>query len=251
VTTFADPVELLHELGVTEPGDIDLPVIASFLGAKVFYRPLDGCEARIVGIGPRACITVNSRSAPTRQRFSIAHELGHWQHHRGQALFCKSSEIGSAEDGVDGERLANWYAANLLMPRYLFREDVQGLSYPYSWRAIQRLADRFGVSPLAAALRLVSETDCALVVACYTVQRRRWFKRSSSTGSLFPVDQLDGRSSALTALLRGEPQGPKTVPCATWFPGHEHDILDVVEDVRLWESEAYVLLQPRVSRRRH
>ena len=39
---------LLQELGVTEPGEIDLEAIAYHVNARVRYRPLDGCEARIV-----------------------------------------------------------------------------------------------------------------------------------------------------------------------------------------------------------
>ena len=53
---------LLQDLGVSEPGEIDLEAIAYHLNARVQYKPLDGCEARIVGAGDRAIITVNNRS---------------------------------------------------------------------------------------------------------------------------------------------------------------------------------------------
>ena len=75
---------LLQELGITEPNEIELDAIAHHVGACVRYRPLQGCEARIIGTGDRAIITVKSDSHPRRKRFSIAHELGHWYHHRGQ-----------------------------------------------------------------------------------------------------------------------------------------------------------------------
>lgn len=39
---------LLQELGITEPSEIDLDAIAFHAGARVRYRPLDGCEARIM-----------------------------------------------------------------------------------------------------------------------------------------------------------------------------------------------------------
>jgi hypothetical protein len=64
---------LLQELGVMEPGEIDLEAIAFHLGARVRYRPLDGCEARIIGSNDAAIITVNERSSYRRKRFSIAH----------------------------------------------------------------------------------------------------------------------------------------------------------------------------------
>ena len=69
---------LLQDPGVTEPSEIDLEAIAYFVGARVRFRDLEGCDARIVGLGDRAVITVNKLSSYRRQRFSIAHELGHW-----------------------------------------------------------------------------------------------------------------------------------------------------------------------------
>lgn len=71
----------LQALGITEPGEIDVEVVARSLGAKVKYRQLTSCEARIVGRGGSAIITVNSHVHPRRRRFSVAHELGHWHRH--------------------------------------------------------------------------------------------------------------------------------------------------------------------------
>jgi Zn-dependent peptidase ImmA (M78 family) len=84
---------LLQELGITEPDEIDLEVIAYYVGAGVRFRRLEGCEAHIVGTSDQAIITINDRSGFRRQRFSIAHELGHWQHHRGKALVCRVDEL--------------------------------------------------------------------------------------------------------------------------------------------------------------
>lgn len=45
--------QLLQDLGVTEPKEIDLEAIAFHVNARIRYRPLDGCEACIVGaVGP-------------------------------------------------------------------------------------------------------------------------------------------------------------------------------------------------------
>jgi hypothetical protein len=82
---------LLLDLGIGKPQDIDLEAIAWALGAAVNYRPLDKCEAMIVGGDRRAIITVNSKSIPVRRRFSIAHELGHWHHHRGRMRSTRRS----------------------------------------------------------------------------------------------------------------------------------------------------------------
>jgi hypothetical protein len=41
---------------VTEPGEIDLEAIAWIRGVRVKFQPLDGCEARIVGVGDSAIL---------------------------------------------------------------------------------------------------------------------------------------------------------------------------------------------------
>ena len=49
---------ILLSLGIDSPGQIDLDAIAWTRGAIVNYRPLDRCEATIVGSKKSAVITV-------------------------------------------------------------------------------------------------------------------------------------------------------------------------------------------------
>ena len=79
--TFAEL--LLQEYGVSQPEDIDLEAIAFDQGATIKYRRMDSCEARISGHGTTAVISINNTSHPDRQRFSLAHELGHWVQDKG------------------------------------------------------------------------------------------------------------------------------------------------------------------------
>lgn len=239
---MSHPDALLRELGVTDPSEIDLEAIAAYLGVDVAYHPLDGCEARIVGRGARGRITVDNRKAPTRQRFSIGHELGHWQHHRGAVLYCRSSDIGSEDQqAIDGERVANWYAANLLMPEYLFRPIAESIRP--SWKTIKGVAAAFKVSSLAAALRMVSLNTHALVVACYDVQSRRWFRRSDKSPNVFPHEELDARSLAINALLSPGEHGPRNVPGGVWFSSREMTSIRLVEDCFVQDDQVFVLLQ--------
>lgn len=128
MTDAVDPPaeRLLHDLGITEPSEIDVEVIACAVGAVVRYRRLGVGDARIVGLGDRAIITVDNRASRVRQRFSVAHELGHWHHHRGRRLICHGA--ADQQDGVAGcEREADGYAADLLMPRFMLEPLVAGV----------------------------------------------------------------------------------------------------------------------------
>jgi Zn-dependent peptidase ImmA (M78 family) len=111
---------ILQGLGITDPKDIDLEAIAWTRGAVVNFRPLDRCEATIIGSKRRAVISVNSRSPPERRRFSLGHELGHLHHHRRQVLFCANSDVGNfANDARKPERQADSFASHLILPNYL------------------------------------------------------------------------------------------------------------------------------------
>src|SRR6202167_2144334 len=116
---------LLMSLGVSSPKEIDLEAIAWHVGALVKYRHMDHADATIIGSVTHAVIAVNSSSIPTRRRFSLAHELGHWHHHRGQILFCGQSDFGGYRGGpLDPERQADTFASDLILPGYLVRPVI-------------------------------------------------------------------------------------------------------------------------------
>ena len=92
VTRLTPAERLLQELGITEPTEINLEAIAFHLGARVRYRKLEGCEARIIGRNDAAIITIGKDCSDRRKRFSLAHEIGHWTHHKGQTLVCRIEE---------------------------------------------------------------------------------------------------------------------------------------------------------------
>ncbi len=45
--SYSAPERLLRSLGIERPEEIDLEAVAWSVGAKVKYRPLKSCEARI------------------------------------------------------------------------------------------------------------------------------------------------------------------------------------------------------------
>lgn len=100
-------------------------------------------------------IVVNSNHAPTRQRFTAAHELGHYVYHRDLLGEGVGDNRAYRTDGTDRpnanirpihERQANSFAANVLMPRHRL-SAVAG-------ETTAALATRFGVSQAAMKIRL-------------------------------------------------------------------------------------------------
>ena len=113
---FLKAKDLLDELGITEPDEIDLEAIAQYVGATVTRQKMIGAEARIIGLNDQAIITVNQDSLPARQRFSIGHEIGHWMYDRGQIdMSCGTDKQERFYTGTDKESLANEFATELLI----------------------------------------------------------------------------------------------------------------------------------------
>lgn len=189
---------LLKRLGIGDPSNIDVEAIAYTTGAKVKVRPLDGCEARIVGSGDRAVITVSQRSSWERRRFSIGHELGHWTHHRGKAFSCRPEDIGSSReyDPHDPERVADRFAADLLLPPFLFRPLADRLG-KMTLDCAAELAKAFDVSLTAAAIRLVEIGPAPAMLICHRRGKNPWFRiHPDLPRGFFPRKELDPDSYA-------------------------------------------------------
>lgn len=169
---------ILWSLGITDPADIDLDAIAFHFGASIKRRQLDGCEARLVASGDNAIITVDSQSIPTRQRFSIAHELGHWKLDRGRGGFLCTKDDISARDGSsrDGEAIANSFASQLVLPDYMFNPLAKGK--PITLDAGEKLANSFDTSLTATAIKLVRNAQIAAWLVCHNKRGTAWYFKS-------------------------------------------------------------------------
>jgi transcriptional regulator with XRE-family HTH domain len=134
---------------------IDVRAVANSLGVAVATRPFpNALSALIVRHGANAAIGVNSDQAPVRQRFSIAHELGHFVLHHDDQHFIEYGVAPSVEGESPGyswqhEQEANRFAAELLMPADRMADDAKRLS-------LSRLARRYQVSEAAMGFRLAN-----------------------------------------------------------------------------------------------
>lgn len=97
-----------------------------------------------------ALIAVNADHVETRQRFTIAHELGHHLLGHTERFHLDLSDGSPAEYNYRLERAANEFAADLLMPRRLV---TQAFSLDQRTGA---LAGLFEVSEVAMGYRLLN-----------------------------------------------------------------------------------------------
>jgi Zn-dependent peptidase ImmA (M78 family) len=169
-------LEVLANQCRAEAGVHTFPVpveeIARRLGAKVTYEPFEGeLSGMLYRDGERKVIGINSAHSPTRQRFSLAHEIAHLRLHRGRPVIVDkvvqdklvrvNMRDAKSSQATDREEIeANQFAAALLMPReMILKEALRRMSRRASVAAeelVQQMARAFQVSPQAMDYRLIN-----------------------------------------------------------------------------------------------
>ena len=164
--------DLLNAHGLMH-APVDIETAAKKLGVNVSYQQLeDAYSGMLVLKGGAAHIIINDGHHPNRQRFTLAHELGHFLLHVKNStdrLFIdtKFSRSGPASSpsyrSADSsttyaeEREANLFAEALLVPEQLLKKCIKEKQIDV------QMIDEFDVS-LLASLFAVSEQMMAIRV---------------------------------------------------------------------------------------
>ena len=235
----------ISDLGISDSRDLDVEAISLDAGMQVSYQPLNGCEATLVSVGDRAIATVSPSQTRGRERFSVGHELGHWDMHRGQSFRCR---VDDADQNILSDRSlekeADIYAAHLLMPSALFNPAVKTYGVP-GFRELDPLSTQFETSILATALRLADTNTLSVILACYTARGLKWHKAASDVPRRWWLLQtLDTDSFAYDVITNGK-QHPALgkQPGEVWFENDDADHFEVFESsIRGRDNEVLVLV---------
>lgn len=156
--SLSEELALVNKFREFAPVEVEL--LANSLGIEVVYLSFDpdtsGMIERIEN--GRYRISVNDNHPVTRQRFTIAHELGHYFNHRhliGDGILdnraYRSASEGRYQNTAIGRRQeteANQFAANLLMP----------------WDAIKRLQAECGTNDPAEMAKKIGVSEQAYCI---------------------------------------------------------------------------------------
>jgi len=154
---------LIRNLGIDD-WPVNVEGIADKLNADVAEADLPDDTSGVLEKvhNGRSMIVVNKRHAKVRQRFTIAHELGHLLFSDRSGLYVDKKIFfrnGHSQDATDeAEITANTFAAELLMPTPFVKKALQkymctgGLDS--SEDIIGELAKEFNVSSIAMSIKL-------------------------------------------------------------------------------------------------
>ncbi len=130
-------------------------LISTFSDIEIEYKDMDSADSGSLSYDKKKCkwiMCVNRKHNIKRQRFTMAHELGHYILHKEKNVeFVDTTFFRNSEkDAV--EYNANEFASRLLMPESEVRTliDVDGV------KNIGNLAEKFNVSAAAMKYRVIS-----------------------------------------------------------------------------------------------
>lgn len=203
----------------TGPGRVDVFAVIRRLGIHLLRiaLPQGSLEGAFVRHGDEAFILVNTASWPTRQRFTAAHELGHFFLGQPDDKPHYDVTLWNPED-----RKANLFAGFFLMDEQTAKSIVEVETEPV--RMALLLMNEFDVSFEAAAIHL-----CDLGIIESPVKRHL-------------LDISDDQSVSLAGLARehGVPKPRVAKPDETVDPGE--DYLSAIAELRatgLLSDKAY------------
>ncbi len=239
--------DLISELQIQDPSEIVIEKIAPFKGAPVRYAELTGCDGRMVRANGTALITVKDSIARIGQRrFIIAHELGHVLLHPG---ICQIDEVdirqtrNFSHHQKPEELEANYFAAELLMPRRFFEKDARKVDP--SWDEIRELADRYQTTLSSTAIQYVHTTIEPVFLVASEGGERRWFVISDHARDFFLTDTLRVHryTCAHELLTEGKTRSRAcNIAAGAWFQGFDPNSKEyVTEDSMRARGSEFVL----------
>lgn len=226
--------DILFDLGITKPEEIDLEMIAHHCGVSIGYEPLSSCEACLIGHGDKANIIINSNSHPSRKRFSIAHELGHWMNDRSTSKFnCSETSLAFEWSAFNTESRANIYASELLMPKSLIHSFIN--KRQPSFELVVEIANAFNTSITSAAIRVIKLSQYNSMLLLNSPKKRDWFIRSrpleEMSVKIWPQEN-PGMDTNAFSLLNNSSKSltSTTVTADNWISNEGSCEYEIVED---------------------
>lgn len=156
------PVTRLVEIVLRATGQVAPPlnmdsVVRQWPGLEVSVEDLDG-EGYLVELGGRAGqILVNKAAPRVRQRFTLAHELGHW-------VLSLSPELHQRLSRAEGEKWCDAFAREMLIP-VNWLEDSLGDTDLSATARLARLPSQFQVSGQAMWIQCSQHELLSIVTA--------------------------------------------------------------------------------------
>ncbi|NLL07327.1 MAG: ImmA/IrrE family metallo-endopeptidase [Clostridiaceae bacterium] len=209
---------------------VDIYGICDSYDIKVCFEDICTAEAFLVVTSRRKSIIINERKIlyMPRQRFTIAHEVGHlfipW--HTSQ---CACYKIGNFDTSNATENEADMFASELLIPTASLIPKIEGRII--TLELIKELAQEYNVSLGAMTRKVIANTDEMVMALLYYGTGGKIIQAQSRD---FDLHLRPGiiQSSAAKELLNsryGNESMKRILNCGEWFMEANNDF-EIVEE---------------------
>lgn len=185
----------------------------------------------------------------TRQRFTIAHEFGHFllPHHKQMNYQCSNKDINQGEPGgtpeAEREWEANRFAAELMLPKQQFVKRLGKVAAP-CLSHVQRLSTAFDMSVEATARRYLNLADfpCCLIFSKNGIVTKSPARSPDFTywPCVSPKQKVPAISSA---AFQGVGLGDfNEIPADEWLASNYRKIPDqYIQEQTLFQENGYAI----------
>jgi len=220
--------DILSSLELIPP--VDIHKICEAYDIKICYEDISTAEAFLVVSSGKKSIIINERKIlyVPRQRFTIAHEVGHYfiPWHSSQ---CACYKIGDFDTSNSTENEADIFASELLIPTssILPRIDEKTITL----ELIKEFAQEYNVSLGAMTRKVIANTYDKVIALLYYRDGTKLIQAKSSSFDLHLKPDII-RESAAKELLNsrhGSESMKRILNCNVWFHENNNDI-EIVEE---------------------
>lgn len=226
---------LLRQLRVKQPVDLELVAFATGLSIRrEDPNSFEGALTRIRGQAQGVVVVRRGSRGWGRERFTIAHEIGHYVLPRHGSIVCGGEGMMlRSRAGDEHEVAANRFAAELLLPAAevvpLVRKQLLSIEI------VRSIAHKFSASLTAAAFQCmeVTEESCAAVVSVDGI--RRSYRPSRAWNYFLPVGGMLDHRSVAARLGFEDASDAAEVPAIAWTTSNS-----MAPGAKLFENSIYL-----------
>ncbi len=221
----------------------DIKKIEKLVGAPEFVGMLATDESKNFGQ-----IWVGGDMRSTRQRFTIAHEFGHFlfPHHKEMKYQCTSNDLTQSEEGktpeADREWEANRFAAELMLPKQQFLKRLGKISAP-CLSHVQRLSNDFDMSIEATCRRYLnlSGFSCCLIFSKDGVVNKFPAKSPDFPYWLNIKPKQKTPKNSIATLSGDGLSDFVEIDSYEWLSTERHNVPDCIYEQTLYQENGYAL----------
>lgn len=180
IIAFGEAERIWSLYNFKSPQELILENLAMAMNIVVMEGALNSADARLIRKGKWGIVRLKQNILePTRKRFAVAHEIGHWQLHPSDSQWhlCTSEDMFASYETNRIEAEANYFASALLMPEHIFGPLLK--KQIFSLKTISSLASFFQTSLTATAIRFTDLSQDCCAIVCSKNGKVSWWRGSS------------------------------------------------------------------------